>query len=244
MKYFLIGRNGTGKKYLAKKLAESGFKVTTACDPSDMLIEISDIIIATPKTALQIAKNMSDTAFHIIYLTADLEERLKHIPEKSPEKENKFYKQHIDENQMFSDFEKNVLTKDGFANYTNITAYLVINNDYENTFDDTIQHVKNTFMLHNTLCDIVSMLVNTGTLTSKTKGKILVYVSDKNGEEKTIEEPIDCFANRLIGDNEGMSVIMKEWLIHVSDMCPNIIDAIYSYSETDVDKINSLTSDI
>ena len=274
MKYFLIGRYGSGKRYLANKLKTLGFKVTESYttrpkrtdDETGHIfvthneankienkialtehdghryflttdqIRNSDIIIVDPEGALQIAKTMPDTAFHIIYIKAGIDDRLKHITNPSVEKTNKFHQRNIKENEMFTNFEREYLTPTGFTDYTNITAYAFTENDYSDTnFDDRIKDIKNATMLHKMLYEIVSVCIDNGILNKGEKpNTVKVWLSLPDNTTTIADEPIDCFADRLINDDEGLSIIMKNWLIYIADICPSIMDAIYSYPETDI----------
>lgn len=196
-------------------------------------IDKSDAIIVDPKGVRDIT-NKSDTAYHVIYITADENIRKEHAINRADNKEeaeNIFNKQSVNENDMFLEFENIITNKNAVDNpYHNISEGLIIENTHENNiFDKYINEITDALNLHKTVESIVQMCANEGVIdTTKNKNEIIIYEKLKGAEvESTIT--IDQLSELLLRNQNLMGRFIMHWLLHITHICPDIVDAIYSY---------------
>lgn len=180
-------------------------------------VEKSDVYIIDPHGIEELVKNMPETSFHIVHVTANDDTRREFAIKRSdnPEHESQvFDARNADEDEQFKAFESAIEDKTLFTD--NLCAVHHFQNDYcEKSVDDYVDYLIAFQQEFNNLKRITKQCVSLGILTSSEPNHIDVYY--KANPEKPKSVPLDIFVNTLLSDDEGFITILHSYLSHDLD---------------------------
>lgn len=244
MRYILLAKSYTGKDEFIEKLKNKGMTVfndaQTKYDGNDIqsIIECNHVIATDPKNAIELVKNSPETGYMIIYLTSTLDNRLIRATENECEALDclTFGVKGDSKDKQYDEFRDKYLNPHGANDLPNIKGYIPVNMDAtDDDINACVTMLVDNYRICKCLSDMLTMCI-TGGLLEKGSLDNTVKAYTKEGNEYTeTDNFVDCISATLAGDNEQLITLVKMWLLYVSDICPSLIDAIYSYPDTKVD---------
>lgn len=115
---------------VAQTIINNNIYYTTPDDLKD-----KDFYIIDPNGAYDLTKNMPDTMFHIIYVSAARSERKNHFMSRSDASEADFERRDTSEKTQFDTFEDRLAKNDSLDDFdfpVNVRSISVFENDYDN----------------------------------------------------------------------------------------------------------------
>lgn len=244
MRYILLAKSYTGKEEFIEKLKNKGMTVfddtQTKYDGNDMqsIIECNHVIATDPKNAIELIKNSPGTGYIIIYLTSTLDNRLIRATENECATLDclSFCKEGDSEDEKYNEFKDKYLNSQGSNDLPNIKGYIPVNMDAtEDDINGSVEMLVANYKICKCLSDILTMCFTGGVLGKGNRDNTVKTYTKKGNEYVETDNFIDCLSTTLAGDDEQLVTLFKMWLLYVSDICPSLIDAIYSYPDTKID---------
>jgi len=191
-------------------------------------VKDSDIYIIDPKGLMELARNMPDTAIHVVYVHAPEEDRLKRASvrggkDKAEAEKEAFIKRSAAEDEQFKEFEEFLdayVENDGavpdefdgygLANVRNITAYRTFENDYnEEAAREFTDGLYKYIKCQNGMHGLVRQALDRKVL-GKGEGDTIRTVINARGKGEMIEDVCyDVFADILMHDDEGLAMLTR-----------------------------------
>lgn len=180
------------------------------------------LYVIDPEGAYELMENMNDTAFQVIYVSADPDERRCHAilradnPEEAAET---FDARQADEDARFAEFEKKIEeavdgdTSDVFPR--NLVSISVVENDFQSrTLETAAETIINNHLAHTSLYD---MIVNIGAYDRSSLISVDTVLTDPNtyqtlvySEQESFDPvPIDIFTEIVRQDIHWMHHVLQ-----------------------------------
>ena len=175
-------------------------------------VEHSDVYVIDPKGVKELVTNMPETAFAILYIDADRNERKQHAIERGSDRaaeEAIFEARSQAEDKQFTEFEN--WLNNGDCMGENVRLVVRITNTYD---ADALESMRQTVLKlrreHQNIMHIINVLVNHGVLELADANKDLVKVYYREPcEEKAVTK--DVLASVLMVDVEGLGCMAQEY---------------------------------
>lgn len=244
MRYILLAKSYTGKEEFIKKLKNKGMTVldnyTNENNRSDMqsIIDCNCVIATDPENTIELVKNSPGTGYIIIYLTSTLDNRLVRATENECVVPDclTFATKGDSEDEKYDEFRDKYLNSQGSNDLPNIKGYIPVNMDAtDDDINSTVEMLVANYKICKCLSDILTMCFTGGVLGKGNRDNTVKTYTKKGNEYVETDNFIDCLSATLAGDDEQLVTLFKMWLLYVSDICPSLIDAIYSYPDTKID---------
>ena len=171
--------------------------------------------IIDPNGIEPLAKAMLDTEFHIIYVSANDEERKRRYIEraKCDDPESGFESRNASEDEQFTKFEEmlnNNEHTDSMPLPSNIREIRILPNDFkEKTMVDAADKFAADWRTHKSLSNIVLQCIEFGIFQTNDNNEIQVI--DKNTNSPTYVRP-EFVADILMKDSHSLSIVIQEFL--------------------------------
>lgn len=177
----------------------------------------SDIYIIDPIGVYELCKNMPDTEFALIYITAKSEtsrtfalNRAENITDNA-NKDTVYDSRRKDEDAEFTDFEKRL------AENKNLPDNIVMTYQFENEFTQECitgyaAAILNQHAKHKHMEQLIKEMIDAGRMRVDNEKHIMYKTTDDNGNSINATADIEHFATIILGSNDNFLHFMQEWL--------------------------------
>lgn len=194
---------------------------TTTIDGHDYFatyaqVNMADFYVIDPEGAMELADNMPDTIFHIVYVSALDSDRRMHAIARADDPANAkevFESRNAAEDKRFSDFEE-MLGQDNLASTPlpeNVVALHVVGNDYQ---PDTMREWANKLATTLTATERLTRIIQAAPAEGVLKGdeEHVQVVIDDDGKPLVREVTPARLATIMMHDDAGFARFMREML--------------------------------
>lgn len=185
-------------------------------------VEGSDVYIIDPNGVAELTKNMPETSFHIVHVTADDTDReLVAINRSENPKQEKeiFVKRNADENAQFTEFEEKLKIENSIAD--NILAVHNFHNDYnKESAEIMVQQLITYKELFENVKAVISECIEFGILNSKTANHITTMDNQDSSEH---DMPIELATDTMLAHDDSFAYLMQLWLMHKKILPQHVI---------------------
>lgn len=178
-------------------------------------VEEADGYIIDPNGVAVLLKNMPDTIFEIVYLSAISKELQKEMAIKranGDESAGKTFDQRYDsENEQFTKFEESIASKSFGAD--NCKSLMQFTNDYsQDSLEQLAFDLNCRKQMHTNLMTIVTDLKNHKVLNTNREQLIRIFIKE---EDDTVTEKLltnEQFVQILTSDDNGFTNCLRQWV--------------------------------
>lgn len=177
-------------------------------------VENSDIYIIDPIGVYELCKNMPDTEFALIYITAKPETSRTFALNRTENtiNENTVYdSRRKDEDAEFTDFEKRL------CNNENLPDNIVMTYQFENEFTQECitgyaAAILNQHAKHKHMEKLIKEMIDAGRMRVNNENLIMYKTTDENGNPVNTTADIEHFATIILSSDKNFLPFMHGWL--------------------------------